>query len=525
MWKILLVDDEKLEREGIAGLIDWPAQSMELIGAAKNGVEALDIIRREHPNIVITDIKMPVVSGLDLIEKTGAEFPDIFFIVLSGYGDYDLTSKAMLYGVRHYLLKPVTRDKIMEVLNDAERILQRRESEQAMVRNLEGNFERVLPHVKQQFLRDAALTQLYDHTSCAYYQRLFHIPDGRFRLVLLLIDRNCDFVDRFALKNIAEEIIGDAVLTSIIERYVALLVPDSGTKGLTSRLEEILKKYKDYFSADLIASVSDPGAFDSVHELYKQSRNLLGVYFERTDTRIIFSHMAVGAPEQESQGFAFATESIYQMVNSGKIAELNCSLDIVFSRMQKNGIGMSVIRSYCKKLIHVLLDPNFSEDGRLYTNLAPKIDTAEDAEQLCILMKSMTTRLASEHLDSRIQCHSPTVEDTVRCIYENIDNSQLSLAWIAHDVLFMNGEYLGRLFQREMHEKFSAFVLRVRLNMAKKLIENTHDLKIYEISRMTGFADDAQYFSRMFKNYAQYTPTEYKRLMEKRRSEEGKEYL
>lgn len=103
MYKILIVDDEEIEREGMAQFIDWASFGVELIGTAQNGVEALEMIAMERPDIVLTDIKMPVMDGLELIRRAKESFPQVHFIVLSGYGEYEFTSQAMERGIRHYL--------------------------------------------------------------------------------------------------------------------------------------------------------------------------------------------------------------------------------------------------------------------------------------------------------------------------------------------------------------------------------------------------------------------------------------
>ncbi len=131
MYKVLLVDDERIIREGIAKIIDWEGSGFSLIGAAQNGVEAFEIICREGPEVVITDLKMPVLSGLELIAKAKAELPETKFIILSGYGEFEMAREAMRYGVRHYLLKPCNEIKIIEILNEIrEELLQKEQPEQ-----------------------------------------------------------------------------------------------------------------------------------------------------------------------------------------------------------------------------------------------------------------------------------------------------------------------------------------------------------------------------------------------------------
>lgn len=104
MYRLLIVDDEELEREGMAEFIPWKEYDIELVGTAWNGVEGLEKIKKLQPDIVITDIKMPVMDGIELIRKAKRLYPDIVFIVLSGYGEYEYTSQAMEEGVRHYIL-------------------------------------------------------------------------------------------------------------------------------------------------------------------------------------------------------------------------------------------------------------------------------------------------------------------------------------------------------------------------------------------------------------------------------------
>ena len=106
MLKLLIVDDERIIRETMATIIDWNTLDIQLIGTAKDGIEAYNIILDEYPDIVLTDIKMPALSGIELIAKIHEINPQTQFIILSGYGEFEYAKKAMQYGVKHYLLKP-----------------------------------------------------------------------------------------------------------------------------------------------------------------------------------------------------------------------------------------------------------------------------------------------------------------------------------------------------------------------------------------------------------------------------------
>jgi two-component system response regulator YesN len=521
LYKVLLVDDEKIERESISKLIDWESHYIDFIGAAKNGIEAYEIIAQKRPEIVITDIKMPVVSGLDLIEKVKKEFPNIVFVVLSGYGDYEYTSKAMLFGVRHYLLKPVSDNKIIEVLDDVEKELIKKAEEKSFINNLEGDLEKVLPHVKQHFLSELALTGLLDKSACDYYQSLFGINGGQFRIVVFTISSQSDYIDRFALKNIAAEIIGMVRLDTIIDSDVILLVDAEKSEVMIKKLDKVRAAYVEYFKVEFYTLVSDPDDFYQIHKMYGQAMELAECRFDMPENQVIIAGMAERSRTGVSQEISAQIGAIVNTAKYASIDELNCNLELFFTKLKKERLPVSKIKAYCSHLLKaVLLVGEAEMQGDLGKQVS-QIDTLNDATAIFDFTKSVTNSIALSNERAKQKPRNPIVDAMIKCIYENISNPQLSLCWIAKYIMYMNDEYLGRLFFREMNEKFSQFVLRVRLDMAKKLIENAEDLKIYEISSMTGFSEDAQYFSRIFKSHVNCTPSEYKKMCDKMKTSES----
>lgn len=114
-YKLLIVDDEHIVRYGITHMIPWEDYDIT-ISQASNGQEALQLIEKEHPDFILTDIRMPGIDGLELIEEIDALKVDIIVAILSGYNDFEYARKAMKYGVRHYLLKPAEESEILEVV-------------------------------------------------------------------------------------------------------------------------------------------------------------------------------------------------------------------------------------------------------------------------------------------------------------------------------------------------------------------------------------------------------------------------
>ena len=119
MYKILIADDEALMRKSLCTLIDWAKLGCQIVGTAENGLQAKQAVLDYQPDIIIADIKMPVMDGLAMIRAAQEQHVDTVFVVLSGYGDYEYTSQAMQLGIRHYILKPCDEAKILPVLEQA----------------------------------------------------------------------------------------------------------------------------------------------------------------------------------------------------------------------------------------------------------------------------------------------------------------------------------------------------------------------------------------------------------------------
>ncbi len=118
MLRMIIVDDERAIREALSVVLDWNALGIELVGLYKNGAEAFDAILDEYPDIVMTDIKMPALNGLELLARARSAGIDAVFVILSGYAEFEFAKEAMRFGVRHYLLKPIGEEQLRTVIEE-----------------------------------------------------------------------------------------------------------------------------------------------------------------------------------------------------------------------------------------------------------------------------------------------------------------------------------------------------------------------------------------------------------------------
>ena len=138
LYRIILVDDEEEVRKGIIRKIDWNHLGFEVVGDAENGAEALEKIEQLEPEVVMTDIRMPFVDGLELVEQAARLYPDMKAMVFSGYGEFEYARRAMRFGVEEYILKPVNPTEFQNAIKKIIRVLEESKQEKSR-RQTEGS--------------------------------------------------------------------------------------------------------------------------------------------------------------------------------------------------------------------------------------------------------------------------------------------------------------------------------------------------------------------------------------------------
>ncbi len=185
MLRMMIVDDERAIRESLNVILDWNSIGIEVAGLYKNGAEAYEAMLDEYPDIVLTDVKMPGLSGLDLLSKARAAGMDTIFVILSGYAEFEFAKEAMRYGVRHYLLKPISEKQLNDVIREVRDECLRRAPSAEPVRPaaMSGDLVRIIKAYVRENLSDPGLSlkQISENTlfmNADYVSKLFAKKTG-----------------------------------------------------------------------------------------------------------------------------------------------------------------------------------------------------------------------------------------------------------------------------------------------------------------------------------------------------------
>lgn len=483
LYTLLIVDDEEIEREGMAQFIPWDTYEMKVVGTARNGAEGLEKIAKYKPDLAIVDIKMPVMNGIEMIRKAKEQYPDMTFVVLSGYGDYEFTSQAMELGVRHYILKPCDESKMIPVLNKAFAELEETRERNAHSEKMETEARLLKPYAREQLFRDLLLGKAQASSGA---RQLLTELGGTQRSVLLLDFRlKCGFdsLERYVVGNMLGDLLPDGTLlmTTGVDRDVLVLADAMAEPSVETAVQVLKKEFKRFETLPMLSSASRTGTLAELSVLFRQVQELLQLNPDENETALLRPSQNAALPETVNEIF-----DIRALRQAGSYEELLRELALAFARMEAKNYRPRQRQQLCELAWKLLFE-----------------DKAAPEDSLPAWADALTAAWSLPQPDARSR-------EIFLAIYENLSDPDFSLQTIAQQRLFMSEDHLRRIFSQMTGERFSAYLEHARITQAQRLLEFQPDMKISRLAELVGYPLDGQYFSKVFRKLCGVTPTEYR---------------
>ena len=483
LYTLLIVDDEEIEREGMAQFIPWDSYEMKVVSTARNGAEGLEKIAKYRPDLAIVDIKMPVMNGIEMIRQAREQYPDMTFVVLSGYGDYEFTSQAMELGVRHYILKPCDESKMIPVLNKAFAELEETRERNAHSEKMETEARLLKPYAREQLFRDLLLGKAQASSGA---RQLLSGLGGEQRTVLLLDFRlKCGFdsLERYVVGNMLGDLLPDGTLlmTTGINRDVLVLTDAMAEPSVETAVHVLKKEFKRFETLPMLSSASRTGMLAELSVLFQQVQELLQLNPDENETALLRPSQNAALPETVNEIF-----DIRALRQAGSYEELLRELALAFARMEAKNYRPRQRQQLCELAWKLLFE-----------------DKAAPEDSLPAWADALTSAWSLPQPDARSR-------EIFLAIYENLSDPDFSLQTIAQQRLFMSEDHLRRIFSQMTGERFSAYLEHARITQAQRLLEFQPDMKISRLAELVGYPLDGQYFSKVFRKLCGVTPTEYR---------------
>lgn len=498
MYKVMLVDDEKLITEGLKNLIDWEKLNLEVVATANNGEEALRKLKEEKVHIVITDINMPVMTGLDLIKEVKGKDNKTNFIILSGYDEFSYAKKAIEYGVDSYILKPIDEEELEKTLI---KLLARIEKSKKEKKDVLYKNTKLLQFINGKINKEEIL-KIEDELNIPLRGKSYTVSS-------IILNKKNEDGKYINIDEIIEEYSG--------RNYELLHKFDGQTILINSwdldvKNEDILKYFN--FIKDKLIEKIEGDVFIAVGDVTKDidllknslnSSNKLKKYILTEGTNICLTSEDVTNIKDYKTNFSKEIERLNKIIiekdGSGAKMFLEGLIDdIALTPKNIYDLSIRVVMlidkisdefKVDKKYVKDSLSSNIVELCSESTRDSIKAFLVSEIEELISVMYSTTKR------------YSPVVSQIVSNIEERY-SEELSLKTLAYQYN-INSSYLGRIFTKEVGMSFSDYLNKVKNTKAKELILETN-MKINDIAKAIGYTDTS-YFYRKFKKYYGICPS------------------
>lgn len=512
MYKVLLVDDERTILEGISAIVDWKGQGVSLSGTARNGIEAMDFISQNKPDIVISDITMPGLDGIQLVEKSMESYPDIQWIFLSGFNEFEYAQKAMRFGIKHYLLKPCNENMISRALNEVVEELNEQKEQHVYLENIEKKVSRFAHEEKEQLFKELLTNKNNSREKCINFTNLLDITNNseNVQLLLFCLEDSYDYERFLLIKKFTQENFCEQFLTyTIIGDHLFVLIKnhDLTRDALSNKIDTIQNQYNKYDESGTTVSVSQPCQVGDLQQVSKKLTDRLDQRFYLGKGSLITSDYQTSHAAEEEKLYQYDQEHLILLLKTGHHEEALVELDHFFQGVREKNIRPSLAKSYLIQLYLSIVQKSTDHYGKDRLKEIIRMEELETLDEFMQFFKRTFEMIGTINCSIN-EKYSFVVERMIEVVQENIENPNLSLQWVANEKLYMNADYLGKLFKKEVGQRFSSFVTNKRIDKAVEIIEQEGNIKVFELADRLGFGSNPQYFSQIFKRITGCTPSD-----------------
>lgn len=502
MHSILIVDDEPMVREGMQQIINWHEEGYRILGTASNGLEAIRMIEELQPDIVVTDIRMPVVDGIELIKQVKASGIRCEFIILSGYSEFSYAQEAIHQGVSSYLLKPIDEDELLiELKKLSDKINSRKETKQ--------NLALYQQYAKVNRLKEFILYNQYDDTleiiySHDVFQLLSFEGDNRVVSFKRLIERINDILQIETIHfTHGNQLI--FLLCDITQTEVASLM-----QQLIADLPTDLIPWGSLISEQTVH-------FDELPKLYKEIESLRQKRYLFPELRIlsteIINQYRENLENQSNIAKADLSLQLFDAIKQNKHSTIQTYLRMLDDYYKKNDwkeayikADLSTLFSHFAEEMEDLINHPLKEDQKRY--IMSVILSEQSLQQTFAFLNAIFIDFSRffDAASDKSNIISEMKEYTRKNFHRNLTLQDISNA------LNYSYAYLGKKFRAEEKVSYRTYLDSVRIEQAKKMLESQNYL-IYEIAEKVGY-NNSDYFYKKFKTIVGMSPSDYQKQNE-----------
>lgn len=530
-YKILVVDDEVEVRKGIISKIDWDSVGLQVVAEAENGKEALEMFEKTLPDVLLTDINMPFMDGLELSSIIREKYPTTKIIVMTGYDEFEYAHKAIKLNVLEYLLRPISSVELTDILLKTKNRIDSEIAEMEDVRALKEYLRKSLPILKEKFLASLITSALpkdeIEERSRSYDIDLF---GSSYTVSIVNIDspsNQKDFQDekelwKFSVLNIAEEIVDKYKLGIAFiynENVIIISISKDNDKDKTientikalEELRQTIEKYLKFTVTIGIGSVSNDTSH--ISQSYQNAVAALDYKIFMGNNRLIWIEDIEPKSANKIVFDELKQRSLESSIKVGTAEEISDTIDRIFEEIEEAKISFKDYQIYIMEILTAILkvarnsDVDIDEVFGANYNLFIELHSFKEIEDVQKWFKDISIKIMNYITKDRQDVANELVEKAKIFVREYYGESDVNINAVC-SYLHISPTYFSFIFKRETKTTFINYLTHVRMEEAKELLRNTN-MKTFEIAEKVGYSEP-NYFSYSFKKRFNLSPSEYR---------------
>ncbi len=533
MFKVMIIDDETIIRTGIKNIINWKQFDCKICAEASDGEEGAALIKQHSPDIIITDIRMPGIDGLKMINEIKDLVPNCRIIVLTGYRDFDYVQEAIKLGVFDFVLKPTKIEELTAVIDRAVNELKALKSKEEEFSKLKKLFEQNIPVLKEKFLYDL-IYEIYPSSEDVLSRAdLLGIDLSPFLLLVVEIDvdenAKISQYDRnlyqFGIINTFMDVFSDSFKVTNIplnDVAVAFILEIKGSVDyltlINNKCDYLQELLTNCFGITVTIAVSSEGReIMQLSEKYRECMEALERKFYIGNNTVIYHEDIKGffkyvdySPLEKNQ------KLLLEGIKTGNEGIVSQKLEDIFEYINNNDhIDMNYLRNYYWNIITYINNIRLSVaqasndrsvEGINIISVHNIISESQSVQELNELVREVCRSITAKINNYNNKSIKLVLRKAINYIQKHY-KEQITLNIVAEHV-YVSTSYLSRMFKKELGINFIDYLNGLRIEKAKELLMDPK-YKTYEVAEKVGI-NDAHYFSRLFKKYVGISPTEFK---------------
>lgn len=525
MFKALIVDDEEDIREGLRDIINWEEEGFSIVGLAEDGVDALEQYQRTTPHLIVTDIRMTRMDGLELSRRIKALNTDVKVLIISGYDEFSYAKKAIQYGIENYLLKPIDTEEL------------RKELGSIRTQMIEQDLTKQSELLKDEELKNYFLLRMVrDDISKAYtpHEMERHRIDYRSRyFTTILIDFKEGFDEEiewsvddfqlkvFAIKNVIGEIveqIGDAALFEVTKGRLGILIwggisqrqfEEELVVETTRKISYLTPKYTKH---DIHLGVGDTvESLTHISHSYQHAEIALEMRFYSNQEHVFYYSKLY--PKNTMWNIQWSEIGLLNAIKDLNRRRIHQEVDILFQEIRSlqftsdilqklfmfTMVGLAKLIYECKSDWEFLYKSKGLRLMELVHNGSIEV-SKQVFYELCLEVSRI---LEKSHLKNSESYIEDIIDYINQHYFEDLNLKKLS------DFFYLNPYYIGKLIKKKQGESFNEYMNKIRIEQAKLMLSDTL-LSISDISDKVGYKY-LNHFYKIFKDITGISPGEFRK--------------